>query len=86
MVNVQEKICPGEWDAQTPLGFWDTNESPNLGQTTWPYDNQQKKKTCRIENLADYWVNWKKAKRRISTSSLLENWKNGVTWEWRWYQ
>ena len=30
-------------DAQTPLGFWDTNKSPNLGQTTRPRDNQKKK-------------------------------------------
>ena len=37
----------GEWDAQTSPGFWDTNGSPNLGQTTRPY-NQEKK-----ENLAE---------------------------------
>ena len=39
---------PGEWHVETPLVFWDTNRSPNLGQTTRPYDNQQKKRTCRI--------------------------------------
>ena len=31
----QPRISPGEWDAQTSLGFWDTNRSPNL-------DSQQK--------------------------------------------
>ena len=25
----QPKVCPGKWAAQTPLGFWDTNGSPN---------------------------------------------------------
>ena len=48
MVYAQSRICPGEWDAQTLLGFWDTNGSLNLGQTTRPYNNQQKKETCRI--------------------------------------
>ena len=26
MVYAQPRICPGEWDAQTHLGFWDTND------------------------------------------------------------
>ena len=34
MVYAQPKICPGEWDAQNPLQFLDTNGSLNLGQTT----------------------------------------------------
>ena len=39
-----------ENDTQTPMGLWHTNGSPNLGQKTRPYDNQQKKKkkTCKI--------------------------------------
>ena len=48
MVYAQPRICPGEWYTQTPLGFSDTNGSPNLGQTTRPYDKQQKR-----ENLQD---------------------------------
>ena len=28
---------------QKSLGFWDTNESPNLGQTTRTSDSQQKR-------------------------------------------
>ena len=30
--------------------------------------------------------NWKKVKRDISTTNLLGNWKNYVTWKWRLYQ
>ena len=43
MVYAQPRICPGEWDAKSPRGFWDSNESTNLGQTTGSYDNQQKR-------------------------------------------
>ena len=52
MIYAQPRICPGEWDPQTPLGFWDPNGSPNLDQTTRPYYNQQKKRTYRIVNFA----------------------------------
>ena len=52
MVITQLKICPGKWDAQTPLGFWDTNGSTNIGQMTTAYNNQQKKRTCRIVDFA----------------------------------
>ena len=41
------RIRPREWDAQSSLGFWDTNRSHNLGWTTWPCDCQQQK-----ENLS----------------------------------
>ena len=37
------------------MGLWHTNGSPNLGQKTRPYINQQKKKkekTCKIVNFA----------------------------------
>ena len=30
--------------------------------------------------------NWKKMKRRISTSTVLGNWKNCWTWKWQLYQ
>ena len=52
MVYEQPRICPGEWHTQTPLGFWDTNGSTNLGQTTRPYNNQQKERIFRIVNFA----------------------------------
>ena len=51
MVYAQPRICPGEWDAQFPQGFWDTNKSPNLGQKIRPYNNQQKRENlqnCRL--------------------------------------
>ena len=53
MVYAQPHICPGEWHTQTPLGFWETNRSLNLDQTTRPYNNQQKKeRTCKIVDIA----------------------------------
>ena len=68
--------CPREWDAQNPLGFWDTNGSPNLSQMTRSYNNQR---------WTTEW-NWKNVKRRISTSTLLGNWKSCGTWKWQLYQ
>ena len=46
-----------QWNSKPPLGFWDTNRIPNLGQTTKPGDSQQKKKvkkkrTCHIVDFA----------------------------------
>ena len=52
MVYAQPRNFPGEWDAQTPLEFWDTNGSLNISQTTRPCNNRQKKKTCRIVTVA----------------------------------
>ena len=37
---------------ETSLGFWDTNESPNLSWTTGTSNNQQKMRTRRIGDLA----------------------------------
>ena len=56
MVYEKPHICPGEGHTQTPLGFWHTNGSPNLSQTTRPYNNnqqqQQQKRTCKIVDFA----------------------------------
>ena len=41
-LRYKKKICPWERDAQT-LGFWDTNGSPNLSQTTRPSNNNNNK-------------------------------------------
>ena len=74
MVYAQSRICLREWDAQAPLGFWDTN----LGQTTRFCHNQQKKRSCRIVNFAvptDHREKLKKAKKRISTKILQRDWK-----------
>ena len=48
MVYAQPGIGLREWDAQSSMGFWDINGSPNHGQTTRPCDSQQKKRT--------YWI------------------------------
>ena len=40
IVYAQPRICPGEWDAQNPLEFWDKNGSSNLGQTNILSDSQ----------------------------------------------
>ena len=72
---------------QTPTGFWDTNGSPNLGQKTRSYSNQQKKnenlQNCKL--CCTGWPqnkkNWKKVKRRISTSTLLGNFKKNMEHE-----
>ena len=37
MVYAQPRICPGEWDAQTLPGFWNTNGTPDYEQTTESY-------------------------------------------------
>ena len=86
MVCAQPRISPGEWDAQIPLRFWDTYGSPNLGQTTRTYNNQQQQK----REVSDLWTllsrltieqNWKKAERKIYTWTLLENWKKTMDHE-----
>ena len=65
-------------DTQTPIGLWYTNGSPNLGQKTRPYSNQQKKRTCQIVGFAvpaDHWIKLKESEKKDSTSTLLGNWK-----------
>ena len=72
-MNKQPRICSGEWDAQAPLGFWDTNGLPNLGQTTGLHNNQQKKRTCRLVNFvapADHRVKLKESKKEDNYQDL----------------
>ena len=48
-------------------GFWDTNGSPNHGQTTRPSDSKQKKETYRKVDFvvpADHWVKLKESEKR----------------------
>ena len=52
-VDAQPGIRPEEWDAQNPLGCWDTNRPPNLSQPTRPSDRQPKKK--RKDNV-ELWI------------------------------
>ena len=65
-IHAQLRIYPGKWDAQSSLGFWDTNGSPNLGQTSRPCDSH-KKKNSRIVKFAvptDHRVKIKESKER----------------------
>ena len=61
------------------MGHWHTHRSPNLGQKTRPNNNQQKKreiaKSSILLSRLTIDLNWKKMKRRISTWTLLGNWK-----------
>ena len=41
VVYAQFRIRLEEWDAQTPLEFWDTNQSRILGEKTRACDRQQ---------------------------------------------
>ena len=52
MVYAQPSTCPRKWHTQTPMVLWHTNGSPNLGQKTRPYNNHQKRKTCKIVDFA----------------------------------
>ena len=86
MVYAQPSIYPGKCDKQTPLGFCHTNGSPNLGQTTRPYNNQQKKRSWRIVDFAvptDYWVKLKEREKKDKyqdlTWELIKLWNIKVT-------
>ena len=49
------------------MRLWHTHGSPNLGQSTRPYNNQQKKKTCKIVDFAvpaDHWIKLKESEKK----------------------
>ena len=52
MVYAQPRTRRGEWAGLTSQGFWDTNGSPYLGQTTRPSDSQPKQRSYRIVDIA----------------------------------
>ena len=54
MVYAQPSTSPRKWHTQTPMGLWHTNRSPNLGQKTRSYSNQQKEKV--IFKIVDFTV------------------------------
>ena len=80
MVYAQPRICPGEWDAQTSLGFWERGGSPNPGKTTGPSDSQQKNRTCRkldFDVTADHMVKLNESEKRAKYQDIarvLETW------------
>ena len=52
MVYAQPSTYPRKWHTYTPMGLWHTHRSPNLGQKTRPYNNQQKKRICKTVDFA----------------------------------
>ena len=71
MVYAQPSTYPWKWHAQTPVGLWYTNGSPNLGSKARPYNNQQqqkkKKKICKIVDFAvltDHRIKLKECEKR----------------------
>ena len=50
------------------MGLWHTHGSPNLGQKTRPYNNQQqKKRICKIVDFAiltDLWIKLKECEKK----------------------
>ena len=62
------------------------NGSLDPGQKTRPHNNQQKKKKkiCKIVDFAvpaDHRIILKESEKKISISTLLENWKSCETWK-----
>ena len=41
MIYAEPSTCPRKWHTKTLMGLWHTHGSPNLGQMTRPYNNQQ---------------------------------------------
>ena len=73
---------------QIPMGLWYTNGSPDLGQKTRPYNNQQKKKKkiCKIVDFAvpaDHRIKLKECEKRDKYLDLARElkklWKMKVT-------
>ena len=50
MVYPQPRIFPGELQAETPIGFLDTDTSHNLAQMIRPYNNKTER-TCKCVDL-----------------------------------
>ena len=74
MVYAQPSICPGEWDTQTPIGFWLTNGSLNLSQTIRPYNNQQQKIVV-FSVLVNHWVKLKEIEKKDKYLDFAREWK-----------
>ena len=67
-----------------------TNGSPNLGQKTRPYSNQQKKRICKIVNFAvpaDHRIKLKECEKKNKYLDFAREFKkNYETWRGRLYQ
>ena len=74
MVYAQPRICPGGWEAQISLGFWETNVWSNLAQTTRPSDShkKEKKKNLLCRELCYPTHHWLKLKESEKRDKYLE--------------
>ena len=87
MVYAQPRICPRKWDAQNYLGFWHSNGTFNLSQTTRPRNSQQQQKqkqqninknnkkqrrTCRLVGFAVPTEPWVKLKKSKKGDKYLD--------------
>ena len=66
------------------MGIWHTNGSPNLGQKTRPYTNQQKKRICKIVDFAvpaDHRIKQKECEKKDKylARELKKLWNMNVT-------
>ena len=87
-----------KWDAQTSLGFWDTNGSSIsarrqdvviVNKKKKKKERKRKKRTCRIGDFAvqaDNRVKLKESEKRDKYLDLAREQKNYGIWKWRWYQ
>ena len=76
MVCVQLRIRPRKRNVQNSLGFWDTNGSPNLGQTTILSDTKQKNN---LQNCGLCRSGWplceSEGRQKDKYLDLAKNWK-----------
>ena len=65
------------------MGFWDTNGSPNVGQTTRPSDGQQKKNLPIVGLYVspDHRVNIKESEKRDKNIDLVNEQKKTMEYE-----
>ena len=90
MLYAQLRIRPRKWDTQNSL--WDTNRSPNLGQTIRLSDcqkqQQQQMGICRIVDFVipvELKVKLKETQKREKYQDVARELKNYGTWKWQWY-
>ena len=63
------------------MGLWHKHGSPNSGQKTRPYNNQQKKRICKIVNFAvptDHIIKLKECKKKDKDLDLARELKKNT--------
>ena len=66
MLHEQAGISPGKWDAQSSLGFWDTNSLTNFGETIRPNYIHKKRESAEqwLWRPVVHWVKLKESEKR----------------------